>query len=66
MKSGYKIEDLINEYPQLLKLERSNKLGYHDVYCNVINSHELFKVINNLAKREDVLMVKPNVFGKLA
>lgn len=66
MKSGYKIEDLINEYPQLLKLERSNKLGYHDVYCDVINSHELFKVINLLAKRKDVLMVKPNVFGKLA
>jgi hypothetical protein len=66
MKSGYKIEDLINEYPQLLKLERSNILGYHDVYCDVINSHELFKVINNLAKREDVLMVKPNVFGRLA
>lgn len=66
MKSGYKIEDLINEYPQLLKLERSNILGYHDVYCDVINSHELFKVINLLAKRKDVLMVKPNVFGKLA
>ena len=59
MKDGYEVGTLVNDYPQYLKLLRSNILGYHDVYCDVINSHELFKFINLLQRREDTEMVSP-------